>query len=128
MHVHTHVAVSGVEVLVSEQLRDLTQVYAGAQKLGDKDVPERVRRYVLALRHVGSARCGRRGKPGYVLTQPLSPVGDWSRCPRHLAATAGPTDPAEGAGAAVCTREGGDLEELTVEFEARADDVCAAEP
>jgi hypothetical protein len=56
MRVHTRVAVPGVEVLVSEQVRDLTQVGAGAQELGDEDVPERIRRYALALRHVGSAR------------------------------------------------------------------------
>ena len=43
------VALRGVEVLVTEQLLDLAQVGAGAQELRGEHVPERVRRYALAL-------------------------------------------------------------------------------
>jgi hypothetical protein len=40
--VHAGVALCGVEVLVPEELLDLAEVRAGAQKLGGEDVAQRV--------------------------------------------------------------------------------------
>jgi hypothetical protein len=62
MRVHTRVAVPGVDMLVSEQLRNLTQVGAGGQELGDKDVPERIRLSALALCHAGGVALGPKRK------------------------------------------------------------------
>src|SRR5438270_12951384 len=55
------VALRRVEVLVAEQLLDLAQVRTGAQQLGRKNVPERMRSYPLAVRHTGGARVAEEG-------------------------------------------------------------------
>ncbi len=53
VRVHARVALRRVEVLVPEQLLDLAQVRAGTQELGGENVPERVRRHMLALVDAG---------------------------------------------------------------------------
>jgi len=51
VRVDARAALGRVEVLVVEQRLDLAQVRAGAEQLGGEDVPERMRRHALSLRH-----------------------------------------------------------------------------
>jgi hypothetical protein len=53
VRVHARVALRRVEVLVTEQLLDLAQICASAQEFRREDVPERMRRYALALVDAG---------------------------------------------------------------------------
>lgn len=50
------VALCGVQVLVSEELLDLSEVGVGAQELGGEDVAQRVGGDALSLGHAGRVR------------------------------------------------------------------------